>query len=141
MEYEELGRKGAEDNSDNKESARERMLIMEKVEGISQLYLGGLEEVRSVLLSFNLEYVDRMGELEGHCAKIAMCQHEQETKGAPDAQLPLKVLVLDGLESRVSHLESRFEQTNNLEYNSVRVLAAMENREETSATLGHVACR
>ncbi|MCO5564567.1 hypothetical protein L7F22_018231 [Adiantum nelumboides] len=140
MEYEELGRKGAEDNSDNNESARERMLIMEKIEGISQLYLGGLEEVRSELLSFKLECVDRMGELEGHCAEIAKCQHEQETKGATDAQLPLEELVLDGLESRVAHLESRFEQTNNLEDGRVRVLAAMEkDREETSAALGHVA--
>ncbi|KAI5072493.1 hypothetical protein GOP47_0012599 [Adiantum capillus-veneris] len=140
MECEELGRKKVEDNGDNNESARERMLIMEKVEGISQFYLGGLEEVRSELLSFKLECVDRMGELEGHCAEIAKCQHEQETKGASDAQLPLEELVLDGLESRVSHLESCYDQISNLEDDRLRILAAMEkDREETSAALGHVA--
>ncbi|MCO5557583.1 hypothetical protein L7F22_011149 [Adiantum nelumboides] len=141
MEYEELGRKGAEDKSDSNGSAHERMLIMEKVEGISQLYLGGLEEVRSVLLSFKLECVDCMEELEGHCAKIANCQHEQETKGAPDAHLPLEELVSDGLESRVSHFKSqKFEQTNNLEDDKVKVLAVMEkDREDTSAALVHVA--
>ncbi|MCO5569805.1 hypothetical protein L7F22_023519 [Adiantum nelumboides] len=140
MEYKELGRKGAEDNSDSNGGSRERMLIMEKVEGISQLYLGGLEEVRSVLLSFKLECVDRMGELEGHCAEIANCQHEQETKSALDAHLPLEEIVLDGLESRVSHFKSRFEQTNNLEDDKVKVLAIMEkDREETSAALNRVA--
>ncbi|MCO5582413.1 hypothetical protein L7F22_036307 [Adiantum nelumboides] len=140
MEYEELGTKGAEDNNDSNGSARERMLIMEKVEGTSQIYVGGLEEVRTVLLSFKLECVDRMGQLEGHYAKIANCQHEKETKGAPDAHLPLEELVSDGLEFRVSHFKSQFEQTNNLEDDRVRVLAVMEkDREETSAALGHVA--
>ncbi|MCO5591007.1 hypothetical protein L7F22_044983 [Adiantum nelumboides] len=105
---------------------------------ISQLYLGGLEEVRSELLSFKLECVDRMEQLEGHCAKISKYQHEQETKGAIDAKLPLEELILDGLESRVAHLESQFEQTNNLEDDRVRVLAALEDREETIAALGHV---
>ncbi|MCO5569803.1 hypothetical protein L7F22_023517 [Adiantum nelumboides] len=140
MEYKELGRKGAEDNSDSNGGSRERMLIMEKVGGISQLYLGGLEEVRSVLLSFKLECVDRMGELEGRCAEIANCQHEQETKSALDAHLPLKEIVLDGLESRVSHFKSGFELTNNPKDDRVKVLAIMEkDRNETSVALNRVA--
>lgn len=47
-----------------KEGARERLLIMEKVENLSQLYLGGLEEIRQDLHHVKLRCSDRSQEIE-----------------------------------------------------------------------------
>ena len=47
------------------EGIRERMLIMERVESLSQLYLGGLEEIRSNVSNIKISCRDRVDELEG----------------------------------------------------------------------------
>lgn len=47
------------------EGIRERMLIMERVESLSQLYLGGLEEIRSNVSNIKISCRDRMDEIEG----------------------------------------------------------------------------
>ncbi|KAG6550545.1 hypothetical protein Mapa_007914 [Marchantia paleacea] len=46
------------------EGVRERLLIMERVESLSQLYLGGLEEVRTDVYNVKFHCRDRMDELE-----------------------------------------------------------------------------
>ena len=47
------------------EGIQERMLIMERVESLSQLYLGGLEEIRSNVSNVKICCRDRADELEG----------------------------------------------------------------------------
>jgi len=46
------------------EGVRERFLIMEKVESLSHLYLGGLEEVRANVFNVKLRCHDRVDKLE-----------------------------------------------------------------------------
>lgn len=46
------------------EGARERLLIMERVESLSQLYLGGLEEVRQDLGHVKFSCSERVEEIE-----------------------------------------------------------------------------
>jgi len=46
------------------EGVRERLLIMEKVESLSHLYLGGLEEVRVNVFNVKLSCRDRIDKLE-----------------------------------------------------------------------------
>ncbi len=46
------------------EGVRERLLIMEKVESLSHLYLGGLEEVRADVFNVKLKCHDCIDKLE-----------------------------------------------------------------------------
>jgi len=46
------------------EGVRERLLILEKVESLSHLYLGGLEEVHANVVNVKLRCRDRVDELE-----------------------------------------------------------------------------
>eukprot|EP01018_Ginkgo_biloba_P016909 Gb_32370 [translate_table: standard] len=100
------------------ELTREKMLIMEKVENLSQLYLSGLEEVRSDLLIVKLSTQDRLGELENEW-------EEYKQKQASTSSLSLRELVLDSLETRVAHLENNMEnkqeERQNLEKERLRI--------------------
>jgi hypothetical protein len=46
------------------EGVQEKLLIMEKVESLSHLYLGGLEEVRADVFNVKLRCHDRVDKLE-----------------------------------------------------------------------------
>jgi len=46
------------------EGVQERLLIMEKVESLSHLYLGGLEEVHANVFNVKLGCCDRVDKLE-----------------------------------------------------------------------------
>jgi hypothetical protein len=81
MEIENVRRlveKMQEDNADlereraiiQMEGVRERMLIMERVESLSQLYLGGLEEVRSNVSNVKTSCRDRVDDLEGQWSEF-----------------------------------------------------------------------
>nr|XP_024382265.1 restin homolog isoform X2 [Physcomitrium patens] len=52
------------------EGARERLLIMEKVENLSQLYLGGLKEIRQDLDHVKLRCSDRSEEIESQWSDL-----------------------------------------------------------------------
>lgn len=57
------------------EGIRERMLIMERVESLSKLYLGGLEEIRSNVSNIKINCRDRVDELEGQWTEFR-CHQE-----------------------------------------------------------------
>ncbi|KAH7434508.1 hypothetical protein KP509_06G020600 [Ceratopteris richardii] len=130
------GRKNTEDCN---ECPDERMIIMKEVEGLAQVYLRGLEDVRNEFLNFKLECHERMEELEGNHAEMRKFQEGQEKRNTMDSQLPLKDFVFSGLESRVSHIESRLDQISSVEADKIKTLAALEkDRVQASAALDHV---
>ncbi len=58
------------------EGVRERLLIMDKVESLSQLYLGGLEEVRADVFNVKLRCHDRVDKLEDQWKEFQQQQQE-----------------------------------------------------------------
>ncbi|KAH8962114.1 hypothetical protein BDL97_05G085800 [Sphagnum fallax] len=86
------------------EGVRERLLIMEKVESLSHLYLGGLEEVRADVFNVKLSCRDRVDKLEDQWKEFQ--QQQQETAAASGDELgsvPQQVL-LDDLENLRSEM-------------------------------------
>ncbi len=67
------------------EGVRERLLIMEKVESLSHLYLGGLEEVRADVFNVKLSCRDRVDKLEDQWKEFQ--QQQQETAAASGDEL------------------------------------------------------
>jgi hypothetical protein len=65
------------------EGIRERMLIMERVESLSQLYLGGLEEIRSNVSNIKISCRDRVDELEGQWNEFRRHQECYVVKNHP----------------------------------------------------------
>eukprot|EP01018_Ginkgo_biloba_P009853 Gb_21080 [translate_table: standard] len=116
------------------EGARERMLIMEKVESLSQLFLGGLEEVRTDLLNMKLNTQDRLGDIEKQWGDY------RDIHASKLSSLSLRELVLDSLETRVadleSNMESKQEQLSNFEQQKLHIkdmLSHMEKDRELTA--------
>ncbi|KAH7352794.1 hypothetical protein KP509_19G064700 [Ceratopteris richardii] len=135
IEAEDLRKKKAEDDNAN---IRERLLVIEKVESFSQQYSCGLEDIRSELLNFKLECQTHMEELELQHTELREFQQDQQKKAAMDT--PLEKLVLDKVDSRVSHIEKRLEEIAKDEEGILKTIAAMEkNRDQTNAALDHVA--
>jgi hypothetical protein len=58
------------------EGVRERFLIMKKVESLSHLYLGGLEEVRADVFNVKLRCRDRVNKLEDQWKEFQQQQQE-----------------------------------------------------------------
>ncbi|CAK9883306.1 unnamed protein product [Sphagnum jensenii] len=67
------------------EGVRERLLIMEKVESLSHLYLGGLEEVRADVFNVKFRCRDRVDKLEDQWKEFQ--QQQQETNAASRDEL------------------------------------------------------
>ncbi len=67
------------------EGVWERLLIMEKVESLSHLYLGSLEEVRADVFNVKLRCRDRVDKLEDQWKKFQ--QQQQETTAASRDEL------------------------------------------------------
>ncbi|CAK9235917.1 unnamed protein product [Sphagnum jensenii] len=67
------------------EGVRERLLIMEKVESLSHMYLGGLEEVRADVFNVKLRCRDRVDKLEDQWKEFQ--QQQQETAAASGDEL------------------------------------------------------
>ncbi len=59
------------------EGVQERLLIMEKMESLSHLYLGGLEEVRADVFNVKLKCRDHVDKLEDQWKEFQ--QQQQET--------------------------------------------------------------
>ncbi|KAL3691453.1 hypothetical protein R1sor_005104 [Riccia sorocarpa] len=62
------------------EGVKERLLIMERVESLSQLYLGGLEELRTDVYNVKFHCRDRMDELESQWGEYKR-QREMDSVG------------------------------------------------------------
>ncbi len=67
------------------EGVRERLLIMEKVESLLHLYLGGLEEVCADVFNVKLRCRDRVDKLEDRWKEFQ--QQQQETVAASGDEL------------------------------------------------------
>jgi hypothetical protein len=67
------------------EGVWERLLIMEKVESLLHLYLGGLEEVRADVFNVKLRCRDRVDKLEDQWKEFQ--QQQQETTVASGDEL------------------------------------------------------
>jgi len=67
------------------EGVRERLLIMEKVESLSHLYLGGLEEVHANVFNVRLSCRDRVDKLEDQWKEFQ--QQQQETTVTSEYEL------------------------------------------------------
>jgi hypothetical protein len=67
------------------EGVRERLLIMEKVESLSHLYLGGLEEVCADVFNVKLRCCDCVDKLEDQWKEFQ--QQQQETAVASEYEL------------------------------------------------------
>lgn len=66
------------------EGVRERVLIMERVESLSQLYLGGLEEVRTDVYNVKFSCRDRVDELESQWSEFRRHhEHSPERERGP----------------------------------------------------------
>lgn len=63
------------------EGVRERLLIMERVEGLSQLYLGGLEEVRNDVFNVKITSRDRLDEIESQWSEYKRHQENSSEDG------------------------------------------------------------
>ena len=73
------------------EGARERLLIMERVESLSQLYLGGLEEVRQDLGHVKFGCSERVEEIESQWNDIKRNQGMSCEEGS--SLLPRQVII------------------------------------------------
>jgi hypothetical protein len=73
------------------EGARERLLIMERVESLSQLYLGGLEEVRQDLGHVKFGCSERVEEIESQWNDFK--RNQGVTCGEGSALLPRQVII------------------------------------------------
>lgn len=71
------------------EGVRERLLIMERVESLSQLYLGGLEEVRTDIFNVKFSCRDRVDELESQWSEFRRQQENSSEEGS--AAVPRQV--------------------------------------------------
>lgn len=72
------------------EGGRERMLIMERVESLSQLYLGGLEEVRSDVFNVKFSCRDRADELESQWNEFK--RHQENSSEEGSSSVPRQVI-------------------------------------------------
>ncbi|KAJ7567292.1 hypothetical protein O6H91_02G141300 [Diphasiastrum complanatum] len=96
------------------EGAQDSMLIIEKVESLSQLYLGGLEEVRNNALNVKVNLFDRLDELENRL------EDYQKKEKFPSKSLPTTA-ILNDLESRMIVLENKQEALWTIEQDKVKV--------------------
>jgi hypothetical protein len=69
---------------------RERLLIMERVESLSQLYLGGLEEVRNDVFNIKFTCRDRLDELESQWSEYKR-QQETSSEDGPSSSVSRQV--------------------------------------------------
>lgn len=92
-------------NVANTQGTQERVLIMERVENLSQLYLGGLEEIRSNVSHLNIECRHRMDELEGQWMEF---KQNQECFAAKHFSMFAKQIVDDEEE----HIKSTLKRDN-----------------------------
>jgi len=67
------------------EGMQERMLIMERVESLSKIYLGGLEEIRSNVSNIKINCRDRVDELESRLAEFKCHQECYKTQHHPNS--------------------------------------------------------
>lgn len=73
------------------EGARERLLIMERVESLSQLYLGGLEEVRQDLGNLKFGFSERVEEIESQW--IGLNKNQGIPRNDGNTLLPRQVMI------------------------------------------------
>lgn len=73
------------------EGARERLLIMERVESLSQLYLGGLEEVRQDLGHVKFGFSERVEEIENQW--IGLNKNQGIPRNDGNTLLPRQVMI------------------------------------------------
>ncbi|KAI5084502.1 hypothetical protein GOP47_0000671 [Adiantum capillus-veneris] len=120
-----------------KDGNRDRAL-MERIEKLSQLYLGGLEEVRRDLTSMRIACDDRLEELESQWGEV-----KQQQQNNAESEESLRELVLDGLETRISHLESLLEKKETFDEERSKVQSTVaiieKNREHAASALAQVA--
>ncbi|KAH7296642.1 hypothetical protein KP509_26G032200 [Ceratopteris richardii] len=111
--------------------------LMEKVDKLSQLYLGGLEEIRLDLKNMKAACDNRIDELESQWGEL---KRQQENNA--ESEESLRGLVLDGLEMRLSHLENLLERKENLDHKLSKVQSIIDTikkeREYAASALAQV---
>ncbi|KAH7373475.1 hypothetical protein KP509_17G058800 [Ceratopteris richardii] len=126
----EILKEGAQDGNRDK-------ALMERLEKLSQLYLGGLEEVRQDLKIMKTDCDEKLHDLESQWEKL-----RQQQDSYPESEDSLRQLVLDGFESRLSHLEHFLNEKENFDEEQSRVqnsIAVIEdNREQAVSALAIV---
>ncbi|EFJ16180.1 hypothetical protein SELMODRAFT_422245 [Selaginella moellendorffii] len=87
------------------EASQEKMLIMDRVENLSKLYLGGLDEVRMDVLNVKIKCQDKVEELEDQLREF-----KQRQESVPCSRSSSRgAASFEEVESRMAHLESKQE--------------------------------
>ncbi|KAI5082117.1 hypothetical protein GOP47_0001860 [Adiantum capillus-veneris] len=113
-------------------SVAEKEHVMERMDQLSHYYLGALEEVREDLLAVKMIGQDRLQDMEYRWEEFLRRQH-QSTLGRGNS---LQDLVMDGLESRISHLEHILDSSQDLQRAQFKVdsiLAITEKDQECAS--------
>ncbi|MCO5580459.1 hypothetical protein L7F22_034327 [Adiantum nelumboides] len=113
-------------------SVAEKELVMERMDQLSHYYLGALEEVREDLLAVKMIGQGRLQDMEYRWEEFLRRQH-QSNLGRGNS---LQDLVMDGLESRISHLEHILDSSQDLQRAQFKVdsiLAITEKDQECAS--------
>ncbi|KAH7372380.1 hypothetical protein KP509_17G000800 [Ceratopteris richardii] len=113
-------------------SIAERQLAIERVNELSHYYLNALEEVRRDLLAVKMIGQDRLQDMEYRWENFMRSYHQITL----DRQSSLHDLVMDGLESRVSHLEHILGSSDDLQRAQFKVdtILAITERDQECAS-------
>ncbi|CAM6042630.1 unnamed protein product [Sphagnum compactum] len=86
------------------EGVRERLLIMERVESLSQLYLGGLEEVRNDVFNVKITSRDRLDEIESQWSEYKRHQENSSEDGPSSGSRQLLCNELENVRTEMAEI-------------------------------------